>query len=161
MLSLYERALPVVFGYLADRCGDRATAEDLTSETFLAAVAAVKAPGPPAVSIAWLVGVARHKLVDHWRRRGRHDRLVDRAATEVTGPEDPWEHELDRLRSDAVLAGLGGHHRAVLTLRYVDGLPVGEVAEVLDRSVHATEALLSRAKAAFRRAYVVEGADDA
>lgn len=40
-----------------------------------------------------------------------------------------------------------------LTLRYLDGLPVPEVARYLDRTVHATEALLVRARAAFRRIY--------
>jgi RNA polymerase sigma-70 factor (ECF subfamily) len=39
-MALYDRALPQVYGYLADRCRDPATAEDLTSETFLAAVRA-------------------------------------------------------------------------------------------------------------------------
>ena len=43
--------------------------------------------------------------------------------------------------------------RAALTLRYLDGLPVPEVARHLDRTVHATEALLVRARAAFRRIY--------
>jgi RNA polymerase sigma-70 factor (ECF subfamily) len=38
-------------------------------------------------------------------------------------------------------------------LRYLDGLPVPEVARHLDRTVHATEALLVRARAAFRRIY--------
>ncbi|MHB8468118.1 MAG: RNA polymerase subunit sigma-24, partial [Acidimicrobiales bacterium] len=37
LLALYDRALPVVYGYRVDRCGDRAIAEDLASETFLAA----------------------------------------------------------------------------------------------------------------------------
>ena len=45
------------------------------------------------------------------------------------------------------------------TLRYLDALPVPEVAELLGRSTTATEALLVRAKAAFRRAY--DGGDDA
>jgi RNA polymerase sigma-70 factor (ECF subfamily) len=40
-----------------------------------------------------------------------------------------------------------------LTLRYLDGLPVADVAELLGRTVGATEVLLVRAKAAFRRHY--------
>jgi RNA polymerase sigma-70 factor (ECF subfamily) len=52
-----------------------------------------------------------------------------------------------------VLSELGAHHQAVLTLRYLDGLPVAEVAAHLGRTVHATEALLVRARIAFRRAY--------
>jgi len=60
---------------------------------------------------------------------------------------------IDRIRAREVLGRLGAHHRAALTLRYLDGLPVPEVARHLDRTVHATEALLVRARAAFRRMY--------
>ena len=56
-----------------------------------------------------------------------------------------------------MLGRLGAHHRAALTLRYLDGLPVAEVADHLGRTLHATEALLVRARLAFRRAY--EGSD--
>lgn len=40
VLAIYRLALPRVYGYLLPRCGDTALAEDLTAETFLAAVAA-------------------------------------------------------------------------------------------------------------------------
>jgi RNA polymerase sigma-70 factor (ECF subfamily) len=43
LLSLYDEALPQVYGYLLHRCGRTALAEDLTAETFLAAVDAVSA----------------------------------------------------------------------------------------------------------------------
>lgn len=42
LLALYEEALPVVYGYFVRRCGDRGAAEDLTSETFLAAMDAAR-----------------------------------------------------------------------------------------------------------------------
>jgi RNA polymerase sigma-70 factor, ECF subfamily len=154
LLALYDRALPVVYGYLFDRCRDQATAEDLTSETFLAAVKVVHDGAPTAISLPWMIGVARHKLVDHWRRRERADRIP----VEPAGVEDPWDTRLESMRAEAVLECLGGHHRAALTLRYVDGLSVPEVADVLGRTVHATEALLVRARVAFRKAY--EGGED-
>ena len=50
-------------------------------------------------------------------------------------------------------AALAPHRRAALTLRDLDDLPVSEVAALLERTLHATEALLVRARAAFRRAY--------
>ena len=65
----------------------------------------------------------------------------------------PWDVELDALRARDVLAALGPHHRAALVLRHVDGLPVPEVAAHLGRTLHATEALLVRARRAFRSAY--------
>lgn len=43
LLALYDAALPVVYGYFVRRCGDRGTAEDLTSETFLAGLQTARA----------------------------------------------------------------------------------------------------------------------
>lgn len=151
LLSLYDEALPQVYGYLVTRCGQRALAEDLTAETFLAAVDAEHAGRGP-VSVAWLIGTARHKLVDHWRRREREERGL-RLLEGGAASEDPWDARIDRLRAEQVLTGLSAAHRAALTLRYLDDLPVPEVAALLGRTVHATEALLVRARSAFRRSY--------
>jgi RNA polymerase sigma-70 factor, ECF subfamily len=157
LLELYDQALPEVYGYLLSRCGQRSLAEDLTAETFLAAVEAVREGQtgrrpPRELTTAWLVGVARHKLIDHWRRSEREVRGL-RLVGEDRPDDDPWDERLDALLAREVLMTLGPHHRAALTLRYIDGLPVPDVADHLGRTVHATEALLVRAKAAFRQAY--------
>ena len=155
LLALYDRALPEVYGYLLARCGSRALAEDLTAETFLAAVRA-EADGRDPVTVPWLIGTARHKLVDHWRRLAREQSGL--AAIEGdAAAEDPWDVVLDGLRAAQVLDALAPQHRAALTLRYVDDLPVPQVAALLGRTLHATEALLVRARAAFRRAYESTG----
>ncbi len=159
LLSLYETALPKVYGYLLSRCGDRTLAEELTSETFLGAVRACRKEFAPPVSTGWLIGVARHKLADHWRRKEREERGLRLVHEEEY--TDTWDERLDALLAREVLASLGAHHQAALTLRYVDGLPVPEVAEHLERTVHATEALLVRARAAFRRAYQEKEGRDA
>ena len=157
LLALYDSALPEVYGYLIRRCDGATAAEDLTAETFLAAVAAVQKGSVPQLTVAWLIGVARHKLVDHWRRQARDERNL-RAVAEELADDDPWDAHLDAAVAHEVLGRLGAHHRSALTLRYLDGLSVPEVAEHLGRTVHATEALLVRARLAFRRAY--EGSDD-
>ncbi|MDQ3294285.1 MAG: sigma-70 family RNA polymerase sigma factor [Actinomycetota bacterium] len=160
LLALYDRALPQVYGYLVSRCGDEAVAEDVTSETFLAAVDALRRDAVPNLTVAWLVGVARHKLVDHWRRVAREDRKLAAVADPDGGEEVDWEARLDADRAHQVLEQLGPHHRAALVLRYLDGLSVPEVAEILGRTVHATEALLVRARLAFRKTYEHGGGDD-
>jgi RNA polymerase sigma-70 factor (ECF subfamily) len=165
LLGLYDRALPQVYGYLLSRCGSVGVAEDLTAETFLAAAAAVRDDRPnrpaPTVSTPWLIGVARHKLVDHWRRLEREQRGLAAVAREPDPPEEPWDARLDGARARDTLSQLGAHHRAALTLRYLDDLPVREVAAVLGRTEHATEALLVRARSAFRRQYTGEENADA
>ena len=155
---MYDESLPVVYGYFVRRCSDRGTAEDLTSETFLAAMDAARRATPPPITVAWLIGVARHKLADHYRRR--HDRFTVPVADlpEPVNPADQWDVELDRIVAEGVLARLPEHHRTVLSLRYLDDRSVPECAEVIGRTVHATEALLVRARRAFRSQYPEGGA---
>ncbi|MFL6136393.1 MAG: RNA polymerase sigma factor [Frankiaceae bacterium] len=169
LLAVYGHALPQVYGYLLARCGGRAAvAEELTAETFLAAVDAVRRDDPPPVDVRWLVGVARHKLVDHWRRQAREERALEAVGTDPTHPasraaaRDPWDEPFDSIDAacaHATLARLAPYHRAALTLRYLDDMSVPEVASALGRTLHATEALLVRARVAFRRAYADEAGE--
>ena len=156
-LELYDDALPHVYGYLARRCANAATAEDLTAETFMAAVAALhnsQAAGSGGnrldLNIAWLIGTARHKLIDHWRRTERRKEELADLWDDIAVPGSRTMQRSTSPRPMPRLPQLAPQHRAVLTLRYLDDLPVGDVATTIGRTVHATESLLTRAKAAFR-----------
>jgi RNA polymerase sigma-70 factor (ECF subfamily) len=162
LIEIYDRSLPQVYGYLLSRCGEKAVAEDLTSETFLAAAAGVGPRDP--VTVGWLLGVARHKLADHWRRQARQERLLQAVASGVADPDpgdDTWDVTVDVMRARQLLARLVPQHRAALALRYLDGLSVPEVAALLERTVHATEALLVRARRELRNLYEEEDGADA
>lgn len=156
LLAGYDTALAQVYGYLLPRCGQRALAEDLTSQVFLAAVDAVRRDAENELGTGWLIGTARHKLLDHWRRQAREQRELDDIAADPTrhaADSDPWDAELDVLRAREVLLALSPAHRTALALRYLDDLPVPEVAAHLGRTLHATEALLVRGRRAFRVAW--------
>ena len=161
LVATYPQALPQVYGYLVLRCRSVVVAEELTSETFLAALTAVESSAAPDPTVAWLIGIARHKLVDHWRRAGREERNLRVAARASESEEDPWDEAIDTAAAHEALARLSPLHRVALTLRYLDGLPVAEVADHLGRSLHATETLLVRARAALRRVYREEAGGDA
>lgn len=149
LLAIYDRALPQVYGYAVRRCGVAALAEDLTSETFMAAATALRNGTATEISVGWLIGTVRHKMIDHWRRTERQ-RTVLRLIADDDIQSDPNDEPISTTHTHEVLEQLSAEHRSALTLRYIDGLPVGEVAEILERSVHATESLLQRAKTAFR-----------
>ena len=148
--EFYDRSAPEVYRYLA-RCvlGDRALAEDLTQETFAAVVVAARTGRDEALTMPWVMGVARHKMIDHYRRAARDERhlalvLADgsqREQVELLDGNDP-EQALELMRS------LSSEHRLVLILKYIDGLPAQEIASKLDRSLHATNSLLGRARRA-------------
>ncbi len=158
LLAIYDDAVVEVYAYLRARCGDRALAEDLTADTFLAAVGQIRRDRVDHVSVAWLIGIARHKLVDEWRRAARRPRPEqfdsDEGTHDLTADSnDVWDGVIDQHLVGNVMAELGPHHRSALTLRYFDGLAVPDVAAHLDRTVEATETLLVRARRRFRVVY--------
>ena len=153
----FAAALPEVYGYLVARGASTWTAEDLTSETFIAAVSALRRGVIDKVTVPWLIVVARRRLVDHWRHSALERRYApDPPVGDGDDPGDAWDEPIDVVRCRCAMHRLGDHHRAALTLRYVDGLSVTDVARELGRGYAATEALLHRARRALRRAYEEE-----
>lgn len=151
LVSFLEHALPDVYGYLLHRTQQQAVAEDLTSETLLAAIGGMVGCPAEQLSVPWLIGIARHKLTDHWRREARELHHLEMIVAERS--DDAPEVEFEEGPAFATLSLLNPTQRLALTMRYVDGLSVPEVAELIGRSVHATETLLVRARAAFRDRY--------
>jgi RNA polymerase sigma-70 factor (ECF subfamily) len=157
ILADAHRALIEVYGYLLHRCRSVTVAEDLAAESVLAAVDRFRSGSINTIPTAYVVGIARHKLVDHWRKEERERRHLTALAGRSDPPsdaDDPSSFEPGRALD--VLTHLRPAHRTVLTLRYVDDLPVGEIAHLLGRSVESTETLLTRAKREFRSRYGTE-----
>jgi RNA polymerase sigma-70 factor, ECF subfamily len=154
LLALLDAELGNVYAFILRRCGDRALAEDLTSEVILRAVRETKG-ARSVVTPAWLTTVARNRLVDHWRSKAREGRRLGLAWSNPDS--DEWTDDATPLEPEVVnqaMRRLPPDHQAVLSLRYLDDLTVPEVAAALGRSVHATESLLARARRAFRTSYV-------
>ena len=100
---------------------------------------------------AWIFGIARHKLLDHYRRRGRTESRFS-TDIDVDIAVEAADDEA-RERAIAALAELPSTQRAVLVLHYMDGFSVAEVAAALERSVEAVESLLARGRRGFKLAY--------
>ncbi len=155
--EFYDRAFDEVYRYLCRAVlGNRALAEDLAQETFASVVAAQRSGQAQLQSIPWVIGVARHKLADHYRRAdSEHRRMALVWANDHRCGDDQID-DLDRESPQRVLdllRGLSSPHRIALAFRYVDELSVEEIAQLLGRSVRATESLLVRARRALTSSY--------
>lgn len=159
----YDDALPRVYGYLLYRCrGDRALAEDLAQTAFAEAIRQRASFDGRSDPLTWLIGIARHKLLDHFRAQDREERkrmhLVVREIA-MDQESEVWRDSDQRQLLMDNLGRLTAMQRAVLILHYADGLPVRDVAREIGRSESATESLLTRAREALRAAYE-ESIDD-
>lgn len=154
--AFYDDALPRVYGYFLCRVGGSVpVAEDLTQETFLAAVSELRKGRRVEAPVPWVFGIARHTLIHHYRRQERAERPI--ADDELAALETPFDDgALTREQAIAALAAVPASQRAPLVLRHLDGFSVPEIAAMLERSVEAVESLLARGRVAFRRAYLEE-----
>ena len=158
----YEQSAPRVYAFVFNRCGGSAdVAEELTQQTFVEALRRRRGYDGRGDVVAWLCGIARHKLADHYRRlereEGRHRRLAIRDLTIAQGG---WGAADTRVAIDTALRALAPQHRLVLLFRYLDRETVPEIAQAIGRSVEATESLLARARQSFARAYGEPTDDD-
>ena len=162
--SWYRRTVPRVYAYLLSRsAGDVALAEDLTQQTFTAAIDQRSRYDGRADTVTWLCGIARHKLADHFRAIERDERRQRRMEVRQIQLDEGTPTALgfeDRSVIADVLRSLPASQRAVLVFVVLDDLPVAEAARLLGKSRGATESLLFRARDSFRRAFGTESRDD-
>ena len=147
--AFYDVSVRDVYRYFhRATAGDRRVTEDLTQETYMACVRALADGHADALTMPWLMGVARHKLIDHYRRRQRDERKLVLAWSAGASDDTTIDVDVTDTQAIAALAHLSELHRLVLVLRYVDDLSVADVAHEIGRSVRATESLIVRARQA-------------
>jgi RNA polymerase sigma factor (sigma-70 family) len=91
--ELYRLYLPQVYRYHLARSGDQSTAQDLTAQTFIAALEGLPGFRGQGSFIAWLMGIARRKLALHYRSQRRHFPLEE--ADSLPDPADPPDVRVD------------------------------------------------------------------
>jgi RNA polymerase sigma factor (sigma-70 family) len=130
-----------VYAYVAYRIGDGADAEDVTSNTFERALRYRDSFDPSrGDAAAWLIGIARREIGNHFAQRPVHvDDEVEPAA-----PNDLADDAPARLDLVAALRALDDAERELIALRYGADLTARQIGEVLGRKTNAVEVALHR-----------------
>jgi RNA polymerase sigma-70 factor (ECF subfamily) len=141
-VDIYERYVERIYAFVSRRTENRAAAEDITSQVFeqaLAAIGRFEWRGVPVV--AWLFRIASNALADHWRERSRD---VHEAPPDVPGPREVEDIER-RIALYQYVEQLPDLQRRVIRMRFVEEKSIREVAAALDRSDGAVKQLQLRA----------------
>ena len=125
--ELYDHYVTMVHRYVFHRVGDRATAEDVTSETFVRALRRIDSLSFQGRDVgAWLVTIARNIVLDHVkssRYRLEVSTADMRDADQVTdGPEDAVVAHLANRELLACVQQLGSEQQECIVLRFIHGL---------------------------------------
>ncbi len=143
--ELYDRYVQPVYRYLHSRVGNAAEAEDLTAQTFLAALESLPKYKHDGHFAAWLFSIARNKAMDHFRKQ-RPQTPLD-LAEDLPLPLDIPElaverEELERLAK--LVRQLDEDQRELIRLRYVAELSFREMAALLGRKEDTVKKALYR-----------------
>jgi RNA polymerase sigma-70 factor (ECF subfamily) len=147
---LYREHAADVYRYALALLANPADAEDVTQTTFLNAYRAFQRGERPRTPHNWLIAIAHNVCRMRWRQANARPREI--ALDEAPEPATP-EPEHDRPNLDEVLqalAHLSFNQRAALVMRELEGRSYKEIADVLDLSVGAVEALIFRARRGLR-----------
>ena len=163
--ELFRSTLPLVFRNLYGRCGDTALAEDLASETYIRAIRSIgRFEGVSRDFIAWILRISRNLFFDHVKSgRVRWEVVVDEMPV-LRANTDPAADALAAIEGGELREALGKltlEQQEVVYLRFLEGLSVAEVAEVVGRNEGAVKALQFRALRSLQRILEQEGHGDA
>ena len=151
----YDRYVDMLLGYYARRVNDPEIAADLTAETFAAALASrprFRRAATPAV--AWLFGIAQHKLADYRRRGAAEDRMRRRLGIQRVPVGDEDRELIAMLGRDAawqLIDELPPDQREAVRAHVLDEKPYSEIALDADTSEAVVRKRVSRGLGALRQ----------
>jgi RNA polymerase sigma-70 factor (ECF subfamily) len=171
--EFFDRHFQRLYRYsLARLDQDPADAQDVAQATICTGISKLHTFRGEASLLTWLCTICRHEIGELRRRMARRPARLDddtpaiRAALEAIASNDPDHPEAVLQRTEVArsvqrtLDALPERYREVLALKYLEGLPVKEIAERLALAPKAAESLLTRAREAFRDRFP-ESADEA
>lgn len=131
--ELYDRYLPVVYGYVYRRVNHKEAAEDITSQVFERVLRSIGGLREGVTFKVWLFRIAGNAVIDYYRSKGRREttaiermeKMADQAsANGITEVES-------RATVGELLEGLPEKHREVLVLHYLEEMDIKEMADLL------------------------------
>jgi RNA polymerase sigma-70 factor, ECF subfamily len=144
--ELYRRHLTRVYRYHAAHVGNVRDAEDLTSQTFMAALEGIRSFRGTGSFVAWILGIASRKRLMFYR--GNKPEIPLDEATPYPSPGVPTDQAAaQRLQLESVsraLRQISPDRAEALILTYFGGLSHAEVGRVLHKSEAAVKMLVSR-----------------
>ncbi len=156
-LNVYEENFQRIYNYAYYRTMDQTEAEEITSQTFLAALENYPNFEYRGVPVAvWLYKIASNSLVDLYRKKGRNIEMTEEYASTDAGCE-PEQVVMRRSEKEQLLiqmANLPPLQQQALILRYMQNFSHKEIAQIMDKTEGAVKQLLHRGLTCLRERMV-------
>jgi RNA polymerase sigma-70 factor (ECF subfamily) len=164
METFYQRYFSRLYRFVYYQVGgSHDDAQDVLQDALIAAIKSLSSYRGDSSLYSWLCGVAWNKAADFRRREYRMAQVEQRTIKDMVEnkgldtnpmPDNALLREESKERVQETLMALPEHYRQVLVLKYAEGLPVEDIAQIMRRTFKSTESLLTRARSAFRESYM-------
>jgi RNA polymerase sigma-70 factor, ECF subfamily len=144
-LELYESYASDIYRFAFSLSGERAEAEDITSETFIRAWVNRSAIRTETLK-AYLMAIARNTFLERQRKSRREVALEETLPDPAAGPEDRAESRLELARIEKLLRTVPEIDRAAFVLRVRHGLPYEEIARALEITLASAKVKVHRVR---------------
>lgn len=153
--ELYDRYEAKIYAYIYRRTGEQTLAEDLTGQVFLKMLEAIHNQKAWHSSFSgWLYRIAHNLVIDHYRQRDHQTQVSlddEPTLTSPDNPEEAAEIKLDAERLRAAIGRLTEEQAEVISLRFLEGYSINEVAEMMSKTEGSIKALQYRAVSTLRQ----------
>lgn len=143
--QFYRDNYHIVYGYLLSLCGSKATAEDLTSETFLKAISKIGSYDGRVKPSTWLCAIGKNLYINERKRAGRHVPLDSVMIAEDTTMEEKIIEKDTAKRIQEISRKLEEPKNQVFAMR-LNGLSFREIGEALGKTENWARVTFFRAK---------------
>lgn len=152
--TIYTQYYSKVMGYIHSRIRSRADAEDLCADVFEKIQRKLPDFDPAKASVStWIFTITRNTVIDHYRRSKPSEELDENLSDDTELDESLLNNETLSELAEALRA-LPEELRDIIVLRYYDGKPLTEVAEIMGLSYGAVklrhQSAIVKLRAAFR-----------
>ena len=159
-IQLYDIHFDKIYRYKYLRIKNQPEAEDLTQEVFIKALQAINSYKWRDVPFAsWLFRIAHNQVVDYIRKQSKRKMttLDEAVAFSVEDPVAMIEQKSEVEDLAAALEKLPRAQKEVISLRFIAGMPIAEVAKTLGKSEGTVKALQFNGTASLRKFFAGAG----
>lgn len=156
MEIIFSQYYPKIKSFVRKRIDDESVVEEISNDVMMVALNTTTSFKNKSSFFSWLCGVAKHKIVDYYRKKKIKTILFsispifEEIADEALSPEkDCLKNELKK-EIYKTFSEIKKDYVKILRLKYIEGLRIKKIAKIMKTTVKAVESKLMRAKMSFK-----------
>ena len=160
LLIFYRRFAPKLSRFIAGKVSNPSDAEEILQDTLYGFLEAIRDFQGKSNIQTFLFSICQHKIIDFYRRKKIKHAVfsqmpqLEALISPLLSPEEELDVTLTKEKIRTVLGGILPSYRQLITLKYIEGHSVADIADKLAITFKSVESQLFRARKAFVELFI-------